>query len=405
MKLMKTSAAVLVALGLATASSFAAAEKEMPGVTESQIKIGNIMPYSGPASAYSVIGKAEAAYFQKINDEGGINGRKIEFISYDDAYSPPKAVEQARKIVERDGALLIFNSLGTPSNSAIRPYMNNRKVPQLFVASGATKWNDSKDFPWTMGWQPNYRAEGRIYAKYILKNRPNARIAVLYQDDDYGEDYLMGLIDGLGANAKMIVERSSYEVSEPTIDSHIVNLKASQADVLVVFATPKFAAQSIKKVHELGWHPTFILNNVSASVGGVLKPAGFDSAQGIISAAYLKDPTDIQWKDDPEMKAWNAFMDKYLPDADKSDAGNVYGYAVARTLVQVLKQCGNDLSRENVMRQASHLSNFDPGMLLPGILINTSARDFAPIEQLQLMKFKGEAWELFGPILGSEASS
>jgi branched-chain amino acid transport system substrate-binding protein len=283
--------------------------------------------------------------------------------------------------------------------------MNNKKVPQLFVASGATKWNDPKDFPWTMGWQPNYQAEGRIYAKYILKNLPNAKIAVLYQDDDYGQDYLMGLIDGLGANAKMIVERSSYEVSEPTIDSHIVNLKASQADVLVVFATPKFAAQSIKKVHELGWHPTFILNNVSASVGGVLKPAGFDSAQGIISAAYLKDSTDIQWKNDPEMKAWNAFMDKYLPDADKSDAGNVYGYAVARTLVQVLKQCGNDLSRENVMRQASHLSNFDPGMLLPGILINTSAKDFAPIEQLQLMKFKGKAWELFGPILSSEASS
>ena len=294
MKLMKTSAAVLVVLGLATAASFAAAEKEMPGVTETQIKIGNIMPYSGPASAYSVIGKAEAAYFQKINDEGGIDGRKIEFISYDDAYSPPKAVEQARKIVERDGALLIFNSLGTPSNSAIQPYMNNKKVPQLFVASGATKWNDPKDFPWTMGWQPNYQTEGRIYAKYILKNRPNAKIAVLYQDDDYGEDYLKGLIDGLGANAKMIVAKSSYEVSEPTINSHIVNLKASQADVFVVFATPKFAAQSIKKVHELGWHPTFILNNVSASVGGVLKPAGFDSAQGIISAAYLKDSTDIQ---------------------------------------------------------------------------------------------------------------
>ena len=256
-----------------------------------------------------------------------------------------------------------------------------------------------------MGWQPNYQTEGHIYAKYILKNRPNAKIAVLYQDDDYGEDYLKGLIDGLGANAKMIVAKSSYEVSEPTINSHIVNLKASQADVFVVFATPKFAAQSIKKVHELGWHPTFILNNVSASVGGVLKPAGFDSAQGIISAAYLKDSTDMQWKDDPEMKAWNAFMDKYLPDADRSDASNVYGYAVARTLVQVLKQCGNDLSRENVMRQASHLSNFDPGMLLPGIFINTSAKDFAPIEQLQLMKFKGEAWERFGPVVSSEASS
>ena len=386
---------------MATAGLALAANQYDSGATNTEIKIGNIMPYSGPASAYGVIGRVEADYFRKVNDEGGINGRKIDFISYDDGYSPPKTVEQARKLVEDDQVLLIFNSLGTPTNTAIHRYMNEKKVPQLFVATGATKWNDPKNFPWTMGWQPSYQTEAGIYARYILKNKPNAKIGVLYQNDDYGKDYLKGLTDGLGDKAKsMIVAEQAYDVSEPAIDSEIVNLQASGADVFVDIATPKFAAQSIRKASEIGWHPMFFLNNVSASVGSVLKPAGFDHAQGIISAAYLKDATSSEWNNDKDMKEWKAFMDKYAPDADKSDASTVYGYAVARTMVQVLKQCGNDLTRANIMKQAANLKNFDPGLLLPGITINTSASNFAPIKQLQLIRFKGETWQRFGPIMG-----
>ena len=399
----------LTAIGLLAAAGTAAVlsktSKHDPGVTNTSIKIGNIMPYSGPASAYGVIGTAEAAYFRKINDEGGINGRKIDFVSYDDSYSPPKTVEQARKLVEDDNVLLIFNSLGTPTNTAIQKYMNEEKVPQLFVATGATKWSDPKEYPWTMGWQPSYQTEAHIYARYILEKTPDAKIAVLYQNDDYGKDYLKGLEDGLGAKANLIVAKQAYDVSEPAIDSEIVNLQASGANVFVDIATPKFAAQSIRKLNELRWHPMFILNNVSSSVGSVIKPAGFDRAQGIISAAYLKDPTDPQWKTDPEMKAWNAFMDKYLPSADKSDADNVYAYAVARTMVQVLKQCGNDLTRANIMKQAANLRDYDPGILLPGIKINTSPTEFAPIQQLQLMQFKGQTWDLFGKVLGGRIGS
>ena len=382
-----------------------AAEKNYgPGATDSQIKIGNIMPYSGPASAYAVIGKTETAYFQKVNDEGGINGRKIDFVSYDDGYSPPKTFEQARKLVEDDGVLLIFNSLGTPTNSAIRAYMNEKKVPQLFVATGATKWNDPKQFPWTTGWQPSYQIEGRIYAKNILKELPDARIAILYQNDDYGKDYIKGLKDGLGAKAKsMVVGEQSYETTQPTIDSEVVTLQATGADVFFNVATPKFAAQAIRKVAEISWKPLHVVNNVSASIGGVLKPAGFESAQGIVSAAYLKDATDAQWKNDADMKAWNAFIDKYIPDGDKSDSSYIYGYSVTRTMVQVLRQCGDDLTRENVMRQAASLRNFEPGLLLPGISINTSATNFAPIEQLQLMKFAGQTWHLFGHVMSGQA--
>jgi branched-chain amino acid transport system substrate-binding protein len=391
--------AVMISAGIAVA-----ANQYDVGATNSGIKIGNIMPYSGPASAYGVIGHIEAAYFRKINDEGGINGRKIDFISYDDAYSPPKAVEQARKLVEDDQVLLVFNSLGTPSNTAIQRYMNEKKVPQLFVATGATKWNDPKHFPWTMGWQPSYQTEARIYASYILKNKPDAKIGVLYQNDDYGKDYLKGLTDGLGDKAKsMIVSEQAYDVSEPAVDSEIVNLQASGADVFVDFSTPKFAAQSIRKAAEIGWHPLFFLNNVSASVGSVLKPAGLDHAQGIISAAYLKDATDPEWKDNQDMKEWSAFMDKYAPEADKSDASTVYAYAVSRTMVHVLKQCGNDLTRANIMKQAASLKNFDPGLLLPGITINTSASNFAPIAQLQLIRFKDATWQRFGPIVGTAA--
>ena len=397
-------AALSAALAMVAASSSGAlAQKKYDtGASDTEIKIGNIMPYSGPASAYGVIGKTEEAYFKKINAEGGINGRKVTFITYDDAYSPPKTVEQARKLVESDEVLLIFNPLGTPSNTAIQKYLNSKKVPQLFVATGATKWNDPKDFPWTMGWQPNYQSETQIYAKYILKNYPNAKIGVLYQNDDYGKDYLKGLKDGLGSKTSMIVLEESYEVSEPTIDSHIVKLKASGADVFVNITTPKFAAQAIKKNAEIGWKPVHFLNNVSASVGSVLKPAGFENAQGIISSAYLKDPTDPQWKNDPGMKAWNEFLDKYYPEANRADGGVMFGYTVAQGLVQVLKQCGDNLTRENVMKQAANLKNLELGGLLPGIKVNTSPTDFAPISQVQLQRFKGDTWELFGEVMSGD---
>ncbi|PJG54980.1 branched-chain amino acid ABC transporter substrate-binding protein [Bradyrhizobium forestalis] len=398
-------ASLALALIAASASTASAQKKYDTGATDTEIKIGNIMPYSGPASAYGVIGKTEEAYFRKINAEGGINGRKINFISYDDGYSPPKTVEQARKLVESDEVLLIFNSLGTPPNTAIQKYMNSKKVPQLFVATGATKWNDPKDFPWTTGWQPNYQSESIIYAKYILKNNPNAKIAVLYQNDDYGKDYLKGFKDGLGAKAaSMIVMEESYEVSEPTIDSHIVKLKATGADVFFNITTPKFAAQAIKKNAEIGWKPLHFLNNVSAQIGSVIKPAGFENAQGIISSIYLKDPTDPQWKDDPAIKAWNEFLDKYYPDANRADFNVMYAYIVSQGLVQVLKACGDNLTRENIMKQAAGIKDFEPVGLLPGVKVNTSPTDFAPLSQLQLMRLKGESWERFGDIINADVS-
>ncbi|MCA1380213.1 MULTISPECIES: ABC transporter substrate-binding protein [Bradyrhizobium] len=395
------SAALVLA---ATLSTTALAQKKYDtGASDTEIKIGNIMPYSGPASAYGVIGKTEEAYFRKINAEGGINGRKINFITYDDAYSPPKTVEQARKLVESDEVLLIFNSLGTPPNSAIQKYMNQKKVPQLFVATGATKWNDPQTFPWTMGWQPNYQIEAIIYAKYILKNHPNAKIAVLYQNDDYGKDYLKGFKDGLGAKAaSMIVIEDSYEVSEPTIDSHIVKMKSTNADVFFNITTPKFAAQAIKKNAEIGWKPLHFLNNVSASIGSVIKPAGFENAQDIISSQYFKDPTDAQWKNDKAMIAWNEFLDKYYPEANRADASVMYGYIVAQGLVHVLKACGDNLTRENIMKQAANIKDFEPAGLLPGIKVNTSATDFAPLSQLQLIRFKGEHWVPFGEVLSGD---
>jgi ABC-type branched-subunit amino acid transport system substrate-binding protein len=389
---------------LAASSSGALAQKKYDtGATDTEIKIGNIMPYSGPASAYGVIGKTEAAYFKKINDAGGINGRKINFISYDDGYSPPKTVEQARKLVESDEVLLVFNSLGTPPNSAIHKYMNSKKVPQLFVATGATKWNDPKDFPWTMGWQPNYQSETQIYAKYILKNNPNAKIAVLFQNDDYGKDYLKGLKDGLGAKAaSMIVAEESFETSEPSVDNHIVKLKSTNADIFVNISTPKFAAQAIKKMAEIQWKPLHFLNNVSASVGSVIKPAGYENSQDIISAAYLKDASDKQWDNDAGMKEFYAFLAKDFPEGDRLDGSVVVGYGVSQTLVKVLQMCGDNLTRENVMKQAASLKDFRTEVLLPGIKINTGPNDFAPISSLQLMKFKGEKWELFGDVISAD---
>jgi ABC-type branched-subunit amino acid transport system substrate-binding protein len=396
-------AAAAAGLMIAAATGSAVAQKKYDtGASDTEIKIGNIIPYSGPASAYGSVGKAMAGYFKKINDEGGINGRKVNFISYDDAYSPPKAVEQTRKLVESDEVLAVFGALGTPSNTAIQKYLNAKKVPQLFLATGATKWNDPKNFPWTMGWLPSYQSEGRIYAKYLLQEKPDGKIAVLYQNDDFGKDYLKGLQDGLGAKKSMIVMEDSYELSEPSIDTHIVKLKATGADVLVIFTTPKFGAQTIKKVGELGWKPMQIIANVSASTANVMKPAGLDFAQGIISATYAKDTTDPQWNDDPGMKDYKAFLAKYVPEVNVADSSAVTGYNMAQTMVAVLKQCGDDLTRANVMKQAASIKDLEQGGLLPGIKINTSATDFSPIEQLRLMRFKGERWELFGGVIDGE---
>src|SRR5258708_6870805 len=393
-----------IAAGLVAAAGPALAQKKYDkGANDTEIKIGNTNPYSGPASAYGTIGKTIDAFFKKINAEGGVNGRKINFISYDDSYSPPKAVEQPRKRVESDEVLLIFTSLGTPSNTAIQKYMNAKKVPQLFVASGATKWNDPQNFPWTMGWQPNYQNESRIYAKYILKEKPNAKIAVLYQNDDYGKDYLKGLKDGLGAKAaSMIVAEESYETTEPTIESHIVKLKSIGADVFFNVTTPKFAAQAIKKMAEIEWKPLHLLNNVSGSIGAVMKPAGFENAQGIISSNYLKDTSDPEWKNDAGMKAFDEFLTKYFPEGNRIDANLVYGYTVAQGVVHVLKAFGDDLTRANVMKQAASIRNLELGLLLPGIKVNTSPTDFAPISAVQLQRFKGETWERFGDIIDGD---
>ena len=402
---------VLKAVGLsgliiAAATVSAVAQKKYDkGVTDTEIKIGNIMPYSGPASAYGIIGKTMSAYMRMINDNGGVNGRKINFISYDDAYSPPKTVEQARRLVESDEVFLIFAPLGTASNAAIQKYMNTMKVPQLFVATGASRWGDPEHFPWTIGWQPNYRAEARIYATYILQHHPNARIGVLYQNDDFGKDYVLGLKDVLGDKYdSMVVASVPYEISMPTVDSQVVAIKTSNPDIFINIGTPKFAAQAIKKIAELDWHPVQFLTNVSVSIGGVMKPAGFENSQGILSTQYLKDPKDPEWSNDPAMNEWRAFMTKWYPEGDQDDASTVFAYGVAKGLEQVLRQCGDNLTRENVMKQAANL-NFEIGIYLPGTRIKTSPTDFAPLEQLQMTRFKGEAWERFGPVMSGEKSS
>ena len=376
-----------------------AAKKYGPGVTDTEIKLGNTGPYSGPASSYSSVPKAQVAFWKMINDQGGINGRKINFISYDDGYTPPKTVEMVRKLVEQDNVLAVASPLGTPTNSAIWHYMNQKKVPQLFVATGATKWDDPKNYPWTIGWQPNYQSEGRIYASYILKEKPNGKIGVLYQNDDFGKDYVKGVTDGLGSKASMIAVKASYETTDPTVDSQIVSMKAAGCDVFVNTGIPKFAAQAIKKAVEIGWKPLHILSSIGQSVGATLKPAGLENAEGLISDFYLKDPSDPKWQSDAGFKAWVAFMDKYLPGADKSDGGYVAGHSLAATCAQVLKQCGDELTRENVMKQAANLHKFTVPMLLPGITANTSPTDFAPLKQVQMGKFTGGKWELFGPLL------
>ena len=397
------SAAAASALLLLATQGALAQKKYDTGATDSEIKIGNVEAYSGPASAYGIIGKTEDAYFKMINDAGGINGRKINFISYDDGYSPPKTVEQVRKLIESDEVFLVFNALGTPTQSAVQKYQNAKKVPQLFVASGASKWNDPKDFPWTMGFQPSYRVEARIFAKYILKNKPDAKVAVFYQNDDFGKDYVAGLKDIFADKASsIIVAEESYETSEPSIDSHIVRLKATGADVLVNISTPKFAAQAIKKIAELEWKPMHLMTDVSVSIAAVMKPAGFDASEGVLSAIYLKDASDAQWADDEGMKKFLAFHAKYMPDANIADTNMVYGYAAAQTMVQVLKQAGDNLTRENVMKQAASLKDFAADTLIPGVKINTSATDFAPIEQLKMMQFKGGKWVMFGDIISAD---
>jgi branched-chain amino acid transport system substrate-binding protein len=391
---------------LAFAALPARAEKQYgPGVTDTEIKIGNTGPYSGPASSYGTIPKSMAAYYKMVNDQGGVNGRKINFISYDDAYSPPKTVEQVRRLVEQDGVLLVAASLGTPTNSAIWNYMNQKKVPQLFVSTGATKWDDPKHHPWTMGWQPNYQSEGRVYAAYIVEHKPDGKIGVLYQNDDFGKDYLKGLKDGLGDKAKsMVVVEAAYETTDPTVDSQIIGMKAAGCDVFVNTGIPKFAAQAIRKAAEIEWKPLHILSSVGTSVAATLKPAGLENAKDLVTDFYIKDPTDPQWQDDQGYKDWLAFMDKYYPEGDKTDAGNVYGPSVSQTVVQVLKQCGDELTRENVMRQAANLHDFTVAMLLPGIKINTSPSDFAPVKQIQMARFDGERWRLFGPLISGSVT-
>ena len=390
--------AIASAVLLASSPSLRAAQYD-EGASDKEIKIGNTMPYSGPASAYGTIGRVESAFFKMINDQGGVNGRMITYISQDDGYSPPRTVEQIRKLVEQDGVLFVFNPLGTPSNTAIQKYLNAKKVPQLFVATGATKWGHYKENHWTMGWQPNYQGEARIYARYILAHDKNPKIGVLYQNDDYGKDYLEGFKKGLGDKANLIVSEVSYEVTDPIIDSQMVTLKNSGANVFFNITTPKFAAKAIKKAAEIGWKPQHYVNNVSISIAGVLVPAGLENSQGLISSFYLKDYSDPQWANDKSMLEWEAFMKKYYPEGNLNDGSNIYGYTVAQGLIQVLKQCGDDLTRENVMRQAANLKDFEPSLVLPGIKVNTSPTDYYPIEQVQLLKFEGKRWVRFGEIL------
>src|SRR6201993_1400797 len=398
-----TATAVAIAL---SASSASAQKKYDPGATDTEIKIGQTVPFSGPASAYATIGKAQAAYFKMINDAGGVNGRKIDLIQYDDSYSPPKAVEQVRKLVESDEVLLTFQIIGTPSNAAVQKYLNAKKVPQLFAATGASKFTDPKNFPWTMGFNPNYFVEGRIYGQYILKQYPNAKVGVLYQNDDLGRDYLNGIKSGLGDKAAtMIVAEASYEVSDPTIDSQILKLKAAGADLFFSASTPKFAAQAIKKNAELGWHPVHIVDINATSVGAVMQPAGLEASKGVISVNYGKDPLDPTWKNDAGMKRYLDFMAKYYPEGDKNSNFNTYGYSTAQLLAYVLKQCGDDLTRENVLKQATNLKNVQLDLSLPGIVGNTTPNDYRVNKQLQMMRFNGERWELFGPILEDTGAS
>ncbi len=389
-----------IATGGLVASPQSARAQATPGVTATELKIGHTCPYSGPASAYGVIGKSHVAYFKMLNDQGGVGGRQINFISYDDGYSPPRTVEQIRRLVEQDEVAFLFQTLGTAPNTAIQKYVNQKKVPHLLISTGADKWGDYERFPWTMGYQPSYRTEAQIYTKYILKNKPNAKIGIIYQNDDFGKDYPAGVKDVLGDNFdKYVVKSLTYETGDATIDSQMTTLQAAGVDTLISAPTPKFAAMIIRKVYDLSWKPLHFLSNVSISVGGVMEPAGLEKGVDIISAAYLKDPTDPSWAKDAGMTEWRGFMAKYLPGADMTDGSYVFAYGVAKTMNQILKQCGTDFSRENVMKQAANLKNFDPATLLPGILVNTSPTNFHPIKAMQLQSWTGKTWKLFGDVI------
>ncbi|MPZ35335.1 MAG: ABC transporter substrate-binding protein [Rhodospirillales bacterium] len=398
------SGASAMAAALGSAGAYAQKGKYDDGASDTEIKIGNASPYSGPASAYGVIGKAIDAYWKMVNDQGGVNGRKVKFITMDDGYSPPKAVEVVRQLVEQEKVFAMFQTLGTPSNTAIQKYLNTKKVPQLFVATGASKWGKPKEFPWTMGWQPDYHTEAVIYAKHILANVKDPKIAVLMQNDDYGKDYYDGMRDGLGKDVGKIVKHVTYEVTDPTVDSQIIQLKDSGANVFFNITTPKFAAQAIRKAADIGWKPVHYLNNVSSSVAAVLKPAGFENSQGIVTAAYLKDPTDKQWDNSDDMKAWRMWMAKYNPSASLADGFNVYAYAASYTLHKTLEQCGNELTRANLMKQAANLKKLTVPLLLPGITVNTSQTDFYPIQSERLQRFQGESWDLFGDVMSNEST-
>ncbi|WP_428619210.1 ABC transporter substrate-binding protein [Reyranella sp.] len=394
-----STAAILSASGVTFAQ-----KKYSDGASDKEIKIGHTNPYSGPASSYGVIGKGEEAYWKSVNDRGGVNGRMIKFITLDDGYSPPKTVEVVRRLVEQEKVLCTFNTLGTPTNTAIHKYMNQKKVPMLFVATGASKWGKPKEFPWTMGYQPDYHTEGVIYAKHILANIKDAKVAVLMQNDDYGKDYWEGFKEGLGKEAGRVVKHVTYETTDPTVDSQVIQLKDSGANVFFNISIPKFAAQSIRKAAEIGWKPVHYLNNVSASVASVMKPAGFENSQGIITAAYLKDPTDKQWENDPEMKAWREWMAKYMPGANQADANYIYAYSVSFLMEATLKKCGDNLTRENLMKQAANHQKLRVPLLLPGITVSTSPTDFYPVQSVQLQRFKGETWELFGDVMSAEST-
>jgi branched-chain amino acid transport system substrate-binding protein len=397
-------AAAFAVAALLGAYALPVAAKDMPGVTATELKIGNTVPYSGPASSYSVLGKLETAFFRMVNEQGGVAGHKIVYLSYDDGYSPPKTVEQIRHLVEEDRVDFTFATLGTPTNSAIERYMNMKKVPQLFVATGADKWGNYKQFPWTIGWQPSYRTEAQIYTKYMLQKMPNAKLGILYQNDDFGKDYPAGVKDVLGARFSRMVVTASYEATDPTIDSQIASLQASGVNVILVAAIPKFAAQAIRKVHDLNWHPMFFMSNVSISVGAVIKPAGPENAVGIVSAAYLKDQSDPTWANDPGVNEWRAFMAKYMPGADLSDGGYIAAYGLSKTMLQVLQQCKGDFSRANVMKQVTNLHDVSSPVLLPGITISTSPTNYHPIRAMQLESWDGKSWKLFGSVIKGAGS-
>jgi branched-chain amino acid transport system substrate-binding protein len=397
--------------GVSTAAILSASDvafgqkKYDDGASDTEIKIGHCCPYSGPASAYGVIGKCHQAFWKAVNDAGGINGRKVNFITLDDGYSPPKTVEVVRQLVEQEKVLLLYQTLGTPTNTAIHKYVNQKKVPHLYISTGASKWGDPKHFPWTMGFQPDYHTEGSIYAKHMLSTIKDAKVGILMQNDDYGKDYVDGFKEGLGKdNAKQIVKTVTYEVTDPTVDSQVIQLKDSGANVFFNVSTPKFAAQAIRKAADIGWKPTQYLNNVSASVASVIKPAGFEASQGILTAAYLKDPTDKQWDGSPDMKAWHAWMDKNMPGANQADANYVFAYCVSTLMLETLKRCGDTLTRANVMKQAAGFKKLELPLLLPGITINTSPTDFYPIQAVQLARFKTESWELFGDVMHAEST-